>query len=180
MKNVKEILVSTLALCVIAACVTGALAATNALTKDTIAARTEEIENAARTEVIVADEFEKHTHDDFTYYTAVKDGAEVGFVFTTVGTGKSSGLTVMVGISNVGNITGVKITADNETAGYTDKVEKGGLLDSFKGKPAKTMTLGTDVDAVSQATKTSKGVLSAVNQAIEQFEAIGGARKNGQ
>lgn len=180
MKNFKEILISALALCVIAACVTGALAGTNALTSGIIAARTAEIENAARSEVITADAFEKKTQDDFTYYVAIKDGTEVGFVFTTVGTGKSSGLTVMVGISNVGNITGVKITADNETAGYTDKVEKGGLLDSFKGKPAKPMVLGTDVDAVSQATKTSKGVIGAVNQAIEQFEAIGGARKYGE
>ncbi len=179
MNKVKEILVSTFALCVIAACVTGALAATNALTAGTIAARTEEIENAARSQVIEADEFNKQTQDDFAYYIAVKDGAEVGFVFTTVGTGKSSGLTVMVGISNVGNITGVKITADNETAGYVDKVEKAGLLDSFKGKPAKPMVLNTDVDAVSQATKTSKGVLAAVNEAVAQFEAIGGARKNG-
>ena len=180
MNKVKEILVSTLALCLIAACVTGALAATNMLTADTIAAHTEEIENAARLQVIEADEFVKQTQDEFTYYVAQKGGAEVGFVFTTVGTGKSSGLTVMVGISAVGNITGVKITADNETAGYTDKVEKAGLLDSFKGKPANPMELKVDVDAVSQAPKTSKGVLSAVNQAIEQFEAIGGARKNGQ
>lgn len=180
MSNVKQILISTFALCVIAACVTGALAATNALTMGTIAARTEQIENAARSEVMQADDFEKKTQDGFTYYVAVKDGAEVGFVFTAVGTGKSSGLTLMVGISNVGNITGVKITADNETAGYTDKVEKAGLLDGLKGKQAKPLVLGTDVDAVSQATKTSKGVLEAVNKAIAQFEAIGGARKNGQ
>lgn len=176
MNKAKEILVSTLALAVIAAAVTGALAATNALTADTIAARTEEIENAARVEVMDADSFEKQTKDDFTYYIAKKGGAEVGFVFTTVSTGKSSGLTVMVGISTAGDITGVKITADNETAGYVDKIVKGGLLDTLKGKPAKPMTIGEDVDAVSQATKTSKGVLAAVNEAIEQFEAIGGAR----
>lgn len=177
MNKMKEILISALTLTVIAVVVTGALAATNALTAGTIAARTEETENAARSEVMDADDFIKKTQDDFTYYVAVKNGAEIGFVFTTVSTGKSSGLTVMVGISNVGNITGVKITADNETAGYVDKIVKGGLLDSFKGKPAKQMALGTNVDAVSQATKTSKGVLAAVNKAIEQFEAIGGARK---
>lgn len=177
MKNIKDIVISTIALAIIAACVTGALAATNALTANTIAARTEEIENAARSEVITADSFRKETKDDFVYYVAVKDDAEIGFVFTTTATGKSSGLTVMVGISNVGTITGVKVTADNETAGYVDKVVKGGFLDAFEGMPAQAMTLNEDVDAVSQATKTSKGILTAVNEAIEQFEAIGGARK---
>ena len=32
------------------------------------------------------------------------------------------------------HISGVQVTADNETAGYVDKVVNGGLLDAMKGQ----------------------------------------------
>ena len=174
-KSFRDILISALALMLIAGVVTAALAGTNALTKDTIADRTMQIENAARSEVIDATDFEKTTATidgvDVTYYKAMKDGASVGYVFTAVSVGKSSGLTVMTAISANGKITGVKITEDSETAGYVDKIEKAGFLDTFKEKEAKPLT---DVDAVSQATKTSNGVTKAVNQAIAWYQAIEG------
>ena len=118
--------------------VTAALAGTNALTEGVIARRAEETENAARRQVIDADSFEKATLTDegeeVVYYLAQKDGATVGYVFTTVTTGKSSGLTVMTGLDTAGTVTGVQVTADNETAGYVDKVVNGGLLDAMKGQ----------------------------------------------
>ncbi len=176
MKNVKEILVSALALTLIAGCVTAALAGTNALTAGTIAAQTAEAENAARLQVMEADTFEKQTDTDdsgeFVYYTAVKGGNTVGYVFTTQAVGKSSGLTVMTGISVDGKITGVVITDDNETAGYVNKIEKAGFPDSFAGKEATIFELGNQVDAVSQATKTSKGVLMAVNSAVKRYQIV--------
>ena len=84
----------------------------------------------------------------------------------------------MTGISSDGEITGVKVTEDNETAGYVDKVIHGGLLDAFKGlKAAGSFTLGDEIDGVSQATKTSMGVTKGVNQAVAYFTAYvkGGA-----
>lgn len=184
MKNLKEIMVSALALMLITAAVTAALAGTNALTKDTIAAQTEVIETAARKEVIRADSFTKGavTVDgtELVYYTAYEGETEVGYVFTTESVGKSAGLTVMTGISRSGKITGVKITGDNETAGYADKVVKAGFLDMFRDKPAKEMKLGADVDAVSQATKTSAGVCKAVNKAIAAYQAIKEGSADGQ
>lgn len=88
----------------------------------------------------------------------------MGYVFTASVTGKSAGLVVMTGITAEGTISGVKVTEENETAGYVDKVTKGGLLDAFSGKNAAPLTLGKDVDGVSQATKTSKGITDGVNQ----------------
>ncbi len=173
--SLRDILISALALMLIAGIVTAALAGTNALTKDTIADRTMQIENAARSEVIDATDFEKATvaadGAEVVYYKALKDGATVGYVFTAVSTGKSSGLTVMTAISADGKITGVKITEDSETAGYVDKIEKAGFLDGFKDKEAEQLT---DVDAVSQATKTSNGVTKAVNQAISWYQTVKG------
>lgn len=176
MKNLKEILISSAALMLIAAIVTAALAGTNALTKNTIAELTEEIETAARKDVIEADVFRQSEvlldDEKVTYYTAYMNDITVGYVFTTEAVGKSAGLTVMTGISRLGTITGVKVTEDNETAGYVQKVTKAGLLDSFVGKPAKEMKVGADVDAVSQATKTSSGICEAVNKAIAGYEAV--------
>ena len=53
-----------------------------------------------------------------------------------------------------------------------DKVTKGGLLAAFSGKTAAPLTLGKDVDGVSQATKTSKGITDGVNQAIAYYEDV--------
>lgn len=184
MGNVKEILISAAALTVIAGGVTAALAGTNALTEGTIAAMNEKAETAARQQVIDADAFERKTVDvdgkETVYYEAQKGGDTVGYVFTATATGKSAGLVVMTGIGIDGRITGVTVTDDNETAGYVDKVKKGGLFDAFSGKDAGgALALGTDVDGVSQATKTSKGVTDGVNQAIAAFTEIKGAGTNG-
>ena len=70
------------------------------------------------------------------------------------------------------------VTSDNETAGYVDKVEKGGLLTALQGKNAKALEFGVDVDGVSQATKTSKGIVNAVNQAIAYFDQVTAVQKD--
>lgn len=184
MKNFKEIVICALALMMITGVVTAALAGTNELTKDTIAKLTEETETAARKEVIAADFFEQSMvmvdGKEQVYYTAYADDAVVGYVFTTQSVGKSAGLTVMTGISASGTITGVKVTDDNETAGYVNKVEKAGFLAAFTDKPAKELKLNADVDAVSQATKTSGGICKAVNQAIAGYQAIKEGGANGK
>ncbi len=184
MKTVKDILISAVALMIIAGVVTAALAGTNALTAGIIASRAETAENEARKEVIDADRFDKQTvmveEIEQVYYVAYASGQPVGYVFTTEAVGKSSGLTVMTGISQDGTITGVKVTEDSETAGYVDKVRKAGYLDAFVNKQAQKLTVNVDVDAVSQATKTSKGICDAVNKAIAAYSAIQGGDGNGE
>ncbi len=164
--KIKDIIVSAAALMVIGGAVTAALAGTNALTAGTI---------ADRMQVIDADDFEELTLDDggdaVIYYRAVKDGQTAGYVFTTVTTGKSGGLTVMTGIRTDGAVSGVAVTSDNETAGYVDKVRGAGLLDAFTGKEAAGgFRLGETVDGVSQDTKTSRGITEGVDKAARLFE----------
>ncbi len=175
MKSFREIGISAVALMLIGGIITAALAGTNALTKPTIDKRAAEVENAARREVIDAAEFTSETltvgEDTVTYYEAKQDGQTVGYVFTASAVGKSSGLTVMTGISVDGNITGVKITEESETAGYVTKVIKAGLLEEIKGHDATSLT---DVDAVAQATKTSNGIKTAVEQAIAWYSGVKG------
>lgn len=172
MKNNKwlQCLFPALCLMLIGAVVTAALAGVNLLTKDTIADLSQQAADAARREVITADAFEPHTFEatdgTVTYHVATLDGATVGYVFTTVTSGKSAGLTVMTGMDLNGTITGIAVTEDNETAGYVDKVIKDGLLDRIVQKG------DAEVDGTSNATRTSKGVMAGVTQALSYYEQL--------
>lgn len=169
--NLKTILIAALSLTLIAGAATAALAGTNALTRGRIEENIDDAANQARKTVIDAVEFEKRELADgdktIVYYAALdKEGAEMGYVFTATVTGKAAGLTVMTGMDFEGRVTGVAVTENNETAGYVDKVTKGGLLDAFKDRT------DADVDTVSQATKTSKGVKKGVDEALRWFTII--------
>ena len=177
MKTLRQILLPVLALTLIAACMSAALAATNALTAGIIADRAQQAADAARRQVISADRFEELSlgdtgQDKITCFRAVTNGQTAGYVFTAVTSGKSAGLTVMTGILADGTVSGVVITQDNETAGYVDNVTKGGLPSSFVWQKAGVFELGKHVDKVSNATKTSKGIIAAVNLACRYYEKI--------
>lgn len=172
MKNAwKSVVTSVVALTLIAAIATAALAGTNALTADTIAANNAAAADAARRTVIEADSFEEATlstpDGDITYHKAIA-GECVGYVFTVQSAGKSAGMVVMAGIDQNGKITGVAVVEESETAGYVDKVTKGGLLTSFVGRT------DSEVDTVSQATKTSKGVKKGVEKALGYYRLLKG------
>ena len=169
---IKSILISAGALTLIAGAATAALAGTNALTAARIAQNTAEVANAARRTVIDATDFTENTvtladGSTLTYHVATKDGATAGYVFTAAATGKSAGLVVMTGIDTDGTVTGVTVTEENETAGYLDKVTKGGLFSAFVGKGDTA-----DVDTISQATKTSKGVIAGVDKALAYVDEV--------
>ena len=172
MKNLKAILLSVLALTLIAGAATAALAATNEFTKDIIAENNAAAADAARREVFpAAEEFVEKTltadGKEVVYYEATKGEDLLGYVFTTVTRGKSAGLTVMTGVNADGTVCGVKVTEDEETAGYIDTVTAGGLFEAFVGK-----TTVDDVDTVSQATKTSHGVIDGVKLALSYYSEI--------
>lgn len=171
-KTMRDIVTAAGALMLIAGIVTAALAGTNALTASTIQKRQEEEANAARRQVMEADDFEERTlvgdDGDVTYYVGLKDGTEIGYVFTITTTGKSAGLTVMTGIAVDGTVSGVVVTENAETAGYVDKVVGDGLLDRLQGQ---TDTAGIQgVDATSTATKTSNGIKRAAEQAMTYYQ----------
>lgn len=178
-KSLREMFTAAGALMLIAGVITAALAGTNALTMSAIQKRQEEEATAARRQVMDADSFEERTlssdDGDVRYYVGVRDGAEVGYVFTVTTTGKSAGLTVMTGITADGAVSGVVVTENEETAGYVDKVIGDGLLDRLQGQ---TDAAGIQaVDGTSTATKTSDGIKRGVAQAMTYYEAAvkGGA-----
>lgn len=173
--RVKEILVSALSLALIAGVTTAALAITNDLTKDIIDEKQNAEAYAARAKVMTADSFEKLTFTEngveHTYYEGYVGGKVVGYVFTAEASGKSSGLAVMTGIATDGTITGVEITANNETASYFKLVQDSGFFDRFDKKSiADGFELGKNIDGITGATLTSKGVVSGVNKSVKYYE----------
>ena len=174
MRNVKSILGAALVLTAICAVVVAALAATNLLTADTIAAAQEKATNEACAAVLdTASSFavlDGKWQDgvETVYVGTAADGVTVGYVVKTSTTGKSSGLIVMTGIATDGTVSGVRIVEDSETAGYTDTVEKAGLLDRLTGIHGDVAA----VDGVSTATKTSNGIKNGVELALAVYEEV--------
>ena len=175
MHNMKSIAGAALMLALICAVVVAALAGTNMLTADTIAAS----ERAATNEACLAvlPEATDFAPMDGAFadgvvevYRATATDETIGYVVKTSTVGKSSGLVVMTGIDMNGTVCGVRVVSDEETAGYVDTVTKGGLLDRLKGIAGDVQT----VDGVSQATKTSNGIKKGVELALTTFEEVNG------
>ena len=89
---------------------------------------------------------------------------------------------MMVGVDAEGVVTGVSIVDNSETSGIGSKVMSNeplssgvGVLDQFQGKSAAdgALSVGTNVDAISGATVSSRGVTTGVNAALAVAGAIG-------
>ena len=81
----------------------------------------------------------------------------------------------VMGVDAEGAITGVSIVKNAETAGIGSKVMTNmptangvGVLSQFEGKTAAggTLTVGANVDAISGATVSTRGVTNGVNAAL--------------
>lgn len=119
---------------------------------------------------------------DGCYAVTAEDGTLV-YVYHAVGSGAKDGtLELLVHIAADGTIKEVEEYSQSETAGYFDRVisaNRGkyvgknakdvGQFDLVKGEGS--VTDDGDIDAVSQATLTSRGINNAVNAAVAAFNA---------
>lgn len=119
---------------------------------------------------------------DGCYAVTAEDGTLI-YVYHAVGSGAKDGtLELLVHIAADGTIKEVEEYSQSETAGYFDRVisaNRGkyvgknakdvGQFDLVKGEGS--VTDDGDIDAVSQATLTSRGINNAVNAAVAAFNA---------
>lgn len=162
-------------LCVMCIVVTGALAATNQVTAPIIEAATLAAQEAARTELLP--EATGFTRVEGVSVENVSDiyvsDNNVGTVITCAGKGYGGTVTVMVAFDPDDTIKQIKVTAQGETQGVGTKVTTNAdYWTNYQGLEAKPLTLGTDVDAVTGATISSRALMSAVNAAIDGYNAI--------
>ena len=176
MNNWNRIFKPIVVLGVICVIVTGALAATNGVTAPIIQAATEAAETAARTELLPeADSFTEvkdvAVENVSGIYTA-DNGA--GAVITASGKGYGGDVVVMVAFGPDDTIKQIKVTEAAETKGIGSNVtENSEYQANYSGLPAtQALVLGTDVDAYSGATISSRAVNNAVNSAIDAYNEI--------
>lgn len=110
-------------------------------------------------------------------YEVQVGGAGAGYAIKVVASGSQGNIEMMVGVDGEGTVTGVSIVDNSETAGIGSKVmeNQNGVLDQFIGKSAAdgTLAVGTNVDAITGATVSSRGVTAGVNAALAVAGAIG-------
>ena len=165
------------------------LGLTYSITKDPIAEQEEKNKTEARQTVMPeADDFEPidlaslKLGDEYSSvqeaYYAVDSGEKIGATVTVVTKGYSSGLQVTVGISSDGTVSGVNIDAHDETPGLGAKADNPDYLAQYIGKTAELKVVkvsggGDDeIQALTGATLTSKGVCRAVNTACALYTEI--------
>ena len=90
---------------------------------------------------------------------------QTGFVVTLSTHGYVDEITMMVGVSNEGTVTGLVVVDQHETSGLGGKIltDVDFLSQFLYGG---SVEVGTDVDAITGATVTSKAVARCVNSAV--------------
>jgi len=87
----------------------------------------------------------------------------------------SGNLTIMVGVDNTGACSGISITSTGETSGLGSNASKPDFQAQFVGKTGEVKVTkdGGDIDALTGATITSRGVCEAVTSAIAAAASMG-------
>ena len=195
----KYLITLTVTLFITCVIVAGLLGGVNAITKDKIAAINWE-KTVQAMKAVVADpdntEFSEAMENTAemseaaaaaggtldSVYEALVGGENAGYAIKVVASGSQGNSEMMVGVDGEGAVTGVSIVDNAETAGIGSKVMANdalasgvGVLDQFQGKSAAdgVLTVGTNVDAITGATVSTKGVAAGVNAALAVAGAIG-------
>ena len=165
----KEKVLPSVVLCLIAVIVCGALVLANELTKDKIAAAQAEKISASLSE----------TFGDATYTNAEKtidgidntytgDNGTTVFEITQDGYAKG-GLHVLIGFDSEGKLCGIGFLDMGETPGLGTKVrDQKDFTEQFVGLSEKT----DDFEPITGATFSSKGMKAAVDKALDAYKTI--------
>ena len=196
-KYIVELTVKLFVTCLVVA---GLLGGVNAITKDRIAAIN--WENTVVAMQAVAADPENTTYNETplentqamtdaasaaggtlgAIYEAQVNGESAGYAVTVSASGSQGTIEMMVGVDAAGAVTGVSVISHSETAGIGTKVIDNeptaagvGVLDQFKGKSAAdgTLAVGTNVDAITGATVSTRGIATGVNAALAAVGAMG-------
>lgn len=108
-------------------------------------------------------------------FPAKKDGETFAVAYSSVAKGYHDLIEVMVGVGPGGKLTGISIMSHSETPGLGARIVEPKFTDQFAGLDLDTTKLSSEggkVDALSGATFSTVGVITAVSAALEQFPEI--------
>ena len=169
-ETVKPVVVLLL-ICLISGLV---LAAVNSVTAPIIAANVEAQAQATYSALLPeADHFSElsTTVDGVTNVLKADNGA--GYIVVAAARGYKGDVVATVAFDNDGSILDLSMTAADETVGIGTKVTEEDFTGQFSGMPAENFAYG-DVDAVSNATYSSKAAVEAINLAIQAYQEVRG------
>ena len=167
MREIWKLAWRLLLICVVAAL---ALAVTNELTKDIIAAQQPSATEEAALVMPEAASFtlvsEGEGGLDRVFCGLDESGNPIGYVGTITTRGYGGPIVINVGLSTEGLITGINVGGENfnETVGLGAKVKEPAFMDQFAGKEP-PLKLKEDIIPVTSATISSTAVTDAVNTA---------------
>lgn len=173
-----KILRIAFSLTMICVCVALAVSLSYALTRDRIEEKRIATERAAIAAVFGRDDIGyralEGTPDDVTAVFEVTDadGNVFGYAVSVSPSGFGGNIDMIVGIGTDDKITGVNITALSETPGLGSRVNDANYLSQYNGTGGK-LALGSDIDAISGATISSRSVLAGVNRAFAAVDTMG-------
>ena len=100
-------------------------------------------------------------------------GETIGYAFVLKSKGYNF-ITMAVGVDAGGKVTGIKVVTNEETPGLgAVAAENPRFLGQFEGMGPEPLTLGENVDGVSSATYTSRGITNGVNMALDIWRYLG-------
>lgn len=191
MKNIIEMTLKLLIITVVAGLVLGVV---YGITKDPIAAQEKAEADAARSSAFpAAPTFEQMNIEIPEEYAIIEnvyaakdaDGNDLGITAAIKTKGFNAGLKMTVGVSADGMITGIVVGSHQETPGLGAKATDAAFSDQYKDKPydnglvvVKTAPQNAnEIQSITGATITSKGITEAVNKAAQFYtDVIGGAQ----
>ncbi len=143
------------------------LSVVNMLTENVIAENVVKEQNKAVLSIFPdGEEVKEYTLDSGeTVFAIIKDGGIIGCCVNSVGSGYGGDINLMVGIDTDGNVSGISFVSMSETPGVGTKVKGEGFVSQFIGL-GENAVIGENVDGISGATFSSKGVAEAVNNAL--------------
>lgn len=110
-----------------------------------------------------ADRFEQLDSNTYAAWQGQENEHLVGYVSFSSAQGYGGPMTLAVAVSPQGEVIGIAIVDQKETPSYLSRVFKGEVPDALLGKSYQdSFTLGQDVDAVSGATYTARGLVESV------------------
>ncbi len=117
------------------------------------------------------------------YQVIGSDGADAGYAVKMAASGSQGTIVMMVGVDAEDSVTGVSIVSHAETSGIGTKIMNNdplpgsgvGVLEQFVGMSHTDgdLTVGSNVDAITGATVSTKGVAGGVNGALAVTAAMG-------
>jgi electron transport complex protein RnfG len=119
----------------------------------------------------------KIDEQEFVVFAGKKDGKTWAIAFENKGPGFGGDIGVMVGFDLEKDVlTGIGILTHQETPGLGARISETTFTDNFKNKPITTVFKvkkdNGEVDAISGATNSSKGVCTAVQKCVAAYPAI--------